>query len=129
MDDIEQKIKETKRELAELKQRKRDSAGQRINDRLAEYGDRLAECNDMLNTLLETSKKLDEAIKSLFGAGLGKVPLKLDKVSPELRNELMRKGQAFSSLVQEVKTQTLFVVEPNEWKRTDTAHSIGFFKK
>jgi hypothetical protein len=100
-------IEETKRELAELEQRKRDSAGQRINDRIAEYGDRLAGCNDMLNTLLETGKKLEEDIQC-FGAGWDKV------VPPELRNELMRKRRGFSSLVQNVETQLPFTVEPDE---------------
>jgi predicted nuclease with TOPRIM domain len=103
MDDIEQKIEETQRELAELKQRKRDSAGQRINDRLAE-------CNDMLNTLLETGKKLEEDIKC-FGTGWDKV------VPPELRNELMRKRRDFSSLVLGVKTQLPFTAEPGELGR------------
>jgi uncharacterized coiled-coil DUF342 family protein len=97
MDDIEQKIKETQRELAELKQRKRDAAGQRINDCIAEYGDRLAECNDMLNTLFETGKKLEEDIKS-FGAGL----------QLKLGDGLIRKRLDFSSLVQKVKTQLPF---------------------
>jgi hypothetical protein len=133
MDDIEQKIEETKRELEELEQRKRDSAGQRISDRLAEYDDRLAECNGMLNTLFETGKKLEEDIKS-FGAGLGKVPLelgkvplKLDKVPPELRDELMRKGHGFLLLVQKVNGQLLFaakLLEGVEGRRSEEAENF-----
>jgi chromosome segregation ATPase len=92
MDDIERKIEETKRELAELEQRKRDSARQRINDRIAE-------CNDMLDTLLETGEKLKEDIQRL----------RLDEeryfVPRELWDELTRKARDFSSLV-EIANQT-----------------------
>jgi flagellin-specific chaperone FliS len=87
MDDIEQKIEETKRELAELEQRKRDSAIQRISDCIAE-------CNDMLNTLLETGEELEEDLQRLDEEWY--------EVPQELRDELICKGRDFSSLVEKV---------------------------
>jgi hypothetical protein len=111
MDDIEQKIEETKRELAELEQRKNDSAGQRINDCIAECNDRIAKCNDMLNTLLETGKKLEEAIQCFGGKGGFFDKRWYDVLSPELRDELIGKREDFSSLVEKVKTQPTFTVD------------------